>query len=240
MNAGTVLGAIGKPSGLSGAGNIVFDVTALIDNSTVLDSFDAPVTIIYHYTDADVAGLNEQSLTMYHYHSGAWQLLNGCTVDTTANTITCSTASFSTFALFGSPTTRTHTTTSSGGSIQSQVAALLALGEDAKANALKQQWYWLFPQSAPASTTPSSVRDLTIGMTGSDVRALQQLLNAHGFVLVRTGVGSPGSETDHFGALTRTALARFQSKNAVRPAIGYFGPLTRAKMKTLGFSGTWW
>ena len=102
LSSHTVLGAIGTPSSnlISGA-SVVFNVQALIDAQTTLDSFDLPVTITYHYSAADVAGLVEGSLTMYHYHNGAWIALDDCRVDTNAKTITCTTPNFSTFAIFG-------------------------------------------------------------------------------------------------------------------------------------------
>jgi hypothetical protein len=71
-------------------------------------------------------------------------------------------------------------------------------------------------------------RNLTIGSTGPDVKALQIYLNTHGFILATTGPGSPGHETNLFGALTRDALAKFQAAKGISPAAGYFGPLTRA------------
>lgn len=99
-----VIGTIGKPTtGISKVGTIVFDVKAIIDSSTVLDSFDAPVTISYTYTDADIVGLNESTLLLYHYHDDVWEALSDCTVDASANTITCTTPNFSIFSLFGDP-----------------------------------------------------------------------------------------------------------------------------------------
>jgi peptidoglycan hydrolase-like protein with peptidoglycan-binding domain len=80
--------------------------------------------------------------------------------------------------------------------------------------------------TAPASTT--FTRDLDVGSTGEDVKALQQYLNSMGFTIASAGVGSPGNETTYFGALTRNALAKFQAANGISPAVGYFGPLTRS------------
>jgi len=79
------------------------------------------------------------------------------------------------------------------------------------------------------STTPSTAftRDLTLGSTGSDVLALQQYLNTHGYVITTTGPGSPGNESDYFGPKTQSALAKFQKTNGIKPALGYFGPITR-------------
>lgn len=71
-------------------------------------------------------------------------------------------------------------------------------------------------------------RDLTVGFTGEDVRNLQKYLNSKGFIVSTTGPGSMGNETTTFGPLTRAALARFQASVGITPAVGYFGPITRA------------
>jgi hypothetical protein len=92
--------------------------------------------------------------------------------------------------------------------------------------------------TAPVSTL--TARDLKRGMTGSDVLALQKFLNANGFVIATAGTGSLGSETPYFGALTRAALAKYQTAHGIVPATGYFGSLTRAQMKTAGVAGIWW
>lgn len=100
----TVLGSIGKPSSsLSSGASVVFDVKALINNITELDSFDVPVTISYTYADGDVSGLDENTLSMYHYASSAWSELDDCSVNVSTNTITCTAPHFSIFAIFGNP-----------------------------------------------------------------------------------------------------------------------------------------
>ena len=89
------------------------------------------------------------------------------------------------------------------------------------------------PGTAPTvvNITPSTFkRDLTIGSTGSDVKVLQIFLNAHGFTIASKGNGSSGHETTYFGSLTKIALAKFQRANKIAPAVGYFGPITRAKV----------
>ena len=81
-------------------------------------------------------------------------------------------------------------------------------------------------------TTYYFTRDLTLTSTGEDVRQLQIFLNASGYTVANTGAGSPGSETTYFGTLTRAALARYQAANGISPAVGYFGPITRAHINT--------
>lgn len=83
------------------------------------------------------------------------------------------------------------------------------------------------PEQSIASSTVF-VRDLELGDTGSDVRALQQYLNTHGYLLANYGPGSPGNETNVFGFATQYQLEQLQIANGITPAAGYFGPKTRA------------
>ena len=84
-------------------------------------------------------------------------------------------------------------------------------------------------------------RNLQQGDQGTDVRALQQLLNARGFPLASDGPGSPGQETEYFGPATQAALIRFQESYAsqilhpvgLTTGTGYFGPSTRAYITNL-------
>lgn len=70
--------------------------------------------------------------------------------------------------------------------------------------------------------------NLTVGSLGSEVKALQQFLNSHGYPVAASGPGSPGNETAWFGPATKAALAAYQKAKGITPAAGYFGPLTRA------------
>jgi len=85
---------------------------------------------------------------------------------------------------------------------------------------------------APVSTSVFT-RDLEVGMTGDDVKALQQWLNTHGYQVAATGPGSPGNETTRFGAATRAALISFQKAKGISPAVGYFGPKTRSIIQSM-------
>lgn len=84
----------------------------------------------------------------------------------------------------------------------------------------------------PDTGAPSvlSVRDLKFGMVGADVKSLQQYLNANGYALANSGVGSSGNETNYFGRLTKLALIRFQKGKGILSAVGYFGAITRGVM----------
>lgn len=213
----TVFSTTSKPSSLLSASTIVFDVTALIDSTTVLDSFDIPVTISYTYTDEEIAGLDESSITMYHFHNSSWIKLEVCSLNTSTNTIVCETPSFSIFAIFGSLIRESTqaTVTYAGGAAQPGC-------KDPKA--INYEYFVSHDQSRclyPTKTIPSPSkinavfsRTLKTGMVGADIKMLQQFLNTNGFIVSKSGAGSPGNETTSFGQKTANAVKRFQEKNA--------------------------
>ncbi|MDO8582618.1 MAG: peptidoglycan-binding domain-containing protein [bacterium] len=65
-------------------------------------------------------------------------------------------------------------------------------------------------------------RSLTVGSRGADVKCLQETLKAGGFLNI-------ASTTMYFGSMTKAAVARWQASVGVAPAVGFFGPLSRAK-----------
>lgn len=72
--------------------------------------------------------------------------------------------------------------------------------------------------AAPVIDTPKSAvvaplftKNLKVGARGEDVRQLQKYLNDRGFVIALVGPGSPGKETNLFGAGTKAAVKRLQS-----------------------------
>ena len=80
-------------------------------------------------------------------------------------------------------------------------------------------------------------RPLKLGVSGTDVRALQIFLNSSPETRIATvGPGSPGLETTYFGEKTRTAVVKFQEKyrseiltpNGLVSGSGYVGPSTLA------------
>ncbi len=253
ISGSDVLTTLGRPNDAPyEVGNTVFNVTAIINNSTILDSFDAEVTISYQYTDDEINGLNESSLWLYHYTGGAWAPLHSCTVSTSAHTVTCTTPSFSMFALFGNKVAVVQT----GGHRSSQVhygcKDPQALNYDYFSSHKQELCTYATSHAAAspsttATTTATSVqqsyiagRDLSYGMTGEDVRLLQRLLNANGFVLAADGPGSSGNETEYFGSRTRAALSAYQTQHGISPTRGYFGSRTRKQMMDTNITGIWW
>jgi peptidoglycan hydrolase-like protein with peptidoglycan-binding domain len=83
------------------------------------------------------------------------------------------------------------------------------------------------------------IHDIAMGSQGVDVKELQVFLNTHGYIIVSTGIGSPGNEGTYFGEKTRQAIILFQKANNITPAVGKVGPMTRARINSLlGIVGT--
>ncbi len=86
-------------------------------------------------------------------------------------------------------------------------------------------------------------RTLKLGSTGADVKALQKFLNGQGFLIAKSGVGSPGNETTLYGAKTSVALVKFQEAHAkeiltpsgLKHGTGIFGAGTKAFVNAMSF-----
>ena len=91
----------------------------------------------------------------------------------------------------------------------------------------------IIPTGTQAATCSFST-DLVLGYQGEEVRCLQQYLNANGFNVATEGVGAPGKETSLYREKTVEAVRRWQVANAIAPATGTFGALSRAKYLSLG------
>ncbi len=83
-----------------------------------------------------------------------------------------------------------------------------------------------------ANTVASFSRDLSEGMTGADVAYLQQFFISRRTGLAVSALAKVGA-TGYFGSLTRNAVIEFQKSLGITPAVGYFGPKTRARFNAL-------
>ena len=114
--------------------------------------------------------------------------------------------------------------------LQAQITALLASIQLLQAQLTNQ---------APATVSSFNfTKDLTLGSKGDDVKELQKFLNAKGYAVAQTGAGSLGNETTTFGSLTKAALAKYQAAVGISPAVGYFGPKSRAYVASIAVAPT--
>jgi peptidoglycan hydrolase-like protein with peptidoglycan-binding domain len=79
---------------------------------------------------------------------------------------------------------------------------------------------------APIQTITENLQQ---GNSGSDVTILQQFLISQNGGAADQALASAGA-TGYFGNLTRAALAEFQASAGINPALGNFGPITRAHL----------
>ncbi len=86
--------------------------------------------------------------------------------------------------------------------------------------------------TTPTTTTSCSfTRDLTMKSQGADVTELQKALIAGGYSI------SAGA-TGYFGAETRAAVIAWQKAAGVKPAFGFFGPISRKAFNLCGSSSS--
>lgn len=105
------------PSGTSLVNNNFYELKVVADDGKEVSTFDSAVTFTIEYGSDTESTYDETSLDVYKYSGGNWEDKN-CTLDTSANTLTCSLSSFSTYALFGNPVS-----TSTSGSSNDSVAS---------------------------------------------------------------------------------------------------------------------
>jgi hypothetical protein len=81
-------------------------------------------------------------------------------------------------------------------------------------------------------------KQLDLGMTDPQVTALQKFLNANGYPVASSGLGSPGNETSYFGPATQAALQAYQSAQGIvtsgtpeTTGYGRVGPLTLSSIQ---------
>lgn len=236
-----VLGAISTPSGKTAAGDRVYSLTAYQNNAQKYEgSFDKSVTVSIEYTSEDIAGLDPETIKIYHYDDGSgWSELSNCSNDydagAGAGTVTCEADSFSIFGLFGEEPSESSgsSTVSSGyagdssyaqnnnslseevtsGTTQEVADSQMTTETASMEVAMTENNTDMMTDEAEnemPQSTNSLTMDLWYGLRDTEVEILQTLLNKFGFTLSEVGPGSPGNETTFFGPLTKAALIKFQ------------------------------
>jgi hypothetical protein len=113
------------------------------------------------------------------------------------------------------------------GAFAPMAGAVTASELQAQINALMAQLASL-QGGTSVSTGMNFTVDMTVGSTGAQVSALQQMLVGQGHLVMPNGVAY-----GYFGLLTKAAVMKWQAANGVS-ATGYFGPISRAKANSMG------
>ncbi len=100
LEGSSVIIAAPAPTGYVSLGDYFYDLKALEDENTTITSFDNALTVTLTYSDSDVSAYDESQLKILRWNGSSWSVLTGCTVNTSSNTVTCSTSGFSVFSLF--------------------------------------------------------------------------------------------------------------------------------------------
>jgi hypothetical protein len=104
--------------------------------------------------------------------------------------------------------------------LQSELAVLVAKANQATASSSSGSAHFTF------------TRNLYFGITGNDVKELQRFLISQDAGPAARKLAVHGT-TKNFATLTLNALIEFQKDAGIKPAIGYFGPITRAYVNNL-------
>ena len=228
LNTNAVILVTGSAGSGSIVGNHTYELVAMEDLNTLVSNFDQPLTITVTYTNSEIVGLEESSLAIYYWTGTSWTELDSCSVDTSANTVSCTTTHFTTFGVFG-----TASVPSTSGGVSGSIGVWRKNTSPSTVTTTK-------PSTTTTTSTSTGVskfhftRNLKLGMSGNDVKKLQEFLNSNTFKVAMTGVGSKGNETEYFGNLTKQALIRFQNhyrSEVLTPVgltqgTGYFGQST--------------
>lgn len=113
-------------------------------------------------------------------------------------------------------------------SLQAEISALIQKLQSLLAEA-NQRGIATTPNGPPSLVVPA--RDLQFWDRGADVTTLQEILTEENTGPSAARLKAHGTTTV-FGSLTYRALREFQASHTL-PVTGYFGPLTRARMKMM-------
>lgn len=102
------------PTGKTIATNNFYDLIAVTQDNQQLDTFENPVTFTISYGSDTENNFDESTLDIYKYDGSSWVKKN-CSLNISANTLTCSLNGFSSYALLGN--SKNNSSTSNNNSL---------------------------------------------------------------------------------------------------------------------------
>ncbi len=204
LDKAVAIEAIGSPSGYQIAGDHVYDLHSLVDNSTAITSFAKELTVTLNYNADDFAGIDESTLKVFRNDDGVWTELSNCSVDRSAKSVTCETDHFSTFAIFGQATqSDAQATAGSTGGSGSGTRAVTPVAMPVSNAPAKER--------APSPEIKACVPYLSHYIRQGRKNDKDEVLKLQRFL--RDNESAPGiSETGTYGPRTVAAVVAFQEK----------------------------
>lgn len=186
-------------------GGQVFNITAIGPNNAEVHGFNKLLTITITIPGmTDVANLN---LYYFNESSGKWQKIDSAVFDGVTGKVTFTVDHLTKFAIFRTASNQPNLTTAAQ-----------------PVNTVKPQVLGV--------KVYNFKRNLGYGIRHADVKTLQTFL-----IEINTGKAAKAlakvGATGKFGLLTRSALAEYQKKARISPAVGYFGIKTRTYINNL-------
>lgn len=86
-----------------------YELLAVDTGDNNVTSFDNDITFVIEYTNDAISNYIESTLDLYKYNSGTWEA-KSCTVNDSANTLTCTLSGFSPYGMFGQQNNSTQST----------------------------------------------------------------------------------------------------------------------------------
>jgi len=74
-----------------------------VSDGSPVTSFDKDISLTLNYTDDDISGMDEDTLTIYRWNGSEWIALSDSVVDADLNEITATSRQFSYFGILGDP-----------------------------------------------------------------------------------------------------------------------------------------
>lgn len=79
----------------------IIDIKSFDSSLDPITAFQKNLTLTMYYDKSTLGAVDENTLKIYWWNGTSWQVLDGCTVNSSSSSVSCSTNHLTTFALFG-------------------------------------------------------------------------------------------------------------------------------------------